>query len=139
VNKVVKNENIVFIDVDDTLILHTNEFDMKESSHLICVKDPLKGPDIVVEVHGPMVRLLKEEFQRGSFVVVWSRGGYQWASNVVNALKLNKFVHQVMSKPVVYFDDKDIGEWLKYRVYLKPEQTYKNVKLTKNKEKKSGV
>lgn len=139
-SKVIKNENIVFVDCDDTLILHTNAFDMScNLRDRVNVKDPLGEADIIVEVHAPMVRLLKEEFHRGSHIIVWSRGGYQWASNIVDALKLNKYVHQIMSKPIAYFDDKDISEWLKYRVYLKPDQTYKNVRVTKNKEKSNGL
>ena len=88
---------------------------------------------IKVGVHEPMVRLLKEESHRGSHIVVWSRGGYEWATNVLKALCIEDYVDQVMSKPSAYFDDKDISEWLKYRVYLKPDTIYKNVKTT-NKE-----
>jgi hypothetical protein len=56
---------------------------------------------------------------------VWSRGGYEWAANAVRALDLVKYVDEVVTKPMVYFDDKHVTEWLPYRVYLQPEMIYK--------------
>lgn len=121
--KVVIQEHTVFFDVDDTLIL-TSGSDALEST--IQVKDPLdKEHYIAVKKHSAMIRLLKEEAQRGSYVVVWSRGGWEWAQNVVQALDIEQYVDQVMTKPLAYFDDKDIKEWLTYRVYIPPGVRYK--------------
>jgi hypothetical protein len=119
---VIKNEHIVYVDVDDTLVLHnppSGEYDHVD------VKDPIGNRVIRLAIHLPMVRLLKEEFSRGSYIVVWSRGGYRWAENVVSALNLQDYVHQVQTKPLVYMDDKDISEWLTYRIYLSPNEKYK--------------
>lgn len=120
--KVIKNEHVVYVDVDDTLVLHnppSGEYDYVD------VKDPIENRVIRLAIHQPMVRLLKEEFSRGSYIIVWSRGGYQWAENVVSALNLQDYVHQVQTKPLVYMDDKDISEWLTYRIYLSPNEKYK--------------
>lgn len=125
--KVIHNESVVMVDVDDTLILHLSPSELLGKKK-VEVYDPITKGFIVVAVHGPMVRLVQEESHRGSFVVVWSRGGYEWASNVVKALGLEESVDQIMSKPIAYFDDKPIDEWLKYRVYLKPDTIYKNIK-----------
>ncbi len=124
--KVIENENVVMVDVDDTLVMHVKPpYDLE--SKQVKVQDPL-NPLATIEmvVNEPMVRLVREEAHRGTTVVVWSRGGYEWAQNVVVALKLTEVIDYVMSKPTAYFDDKPVEEWLKYRVYLKPETIYKN-------------
>lgn len=120
--KVIKNEKTVFIDVDDTLVMHR---DPKSEGIKIDVYDALSKRHIRLIANLPMIRLLKEEKHRGSHVVVWSRGGYEWAANVIRALELVKYVDEVMSKPMAYFDDKSIEEWLPYRVYMTPETIYK--------------
>jgi hypothetical protein len=120
---VVKNEDITFFDVDSTLVLPFSS----PHGKLIKILDPVTGRDVVQRIHEPMVRLLKEADKRGSWVVVWSRGGWEWARNVVEALNLQKEVDQVVSKPLTYFDDKDIREWLPHRVYIEPGTDYKNI------------
>jgi hypothetical protein len=118
---VTKSENIIWVDVDDTLVLHkVSEYEY------IYVTDPLGGQDIKVTPHTAMIRLLKEEKARGAHIIVHSRGGWQWALNVVEALSLQQFVDEVKTKALVYFDDKPVDEWLRYRVYLEPNIPYKN-------------
>lgn len=124
---IIKNENVSPFDVDETLILHLpiEQIALKDR---VSVYDPVDKGFIILGINRPMVRLLKEEFQRGSHVIVWSRGGHEWAANVVKALDLSKQVHLVMTKPLVYFDDKAVADWLPYRVYLKPDTVYKSFK-----------
>lgn len=121
--KTVENENVNFFDVDGTLVLHeeVDEFD----DNYLKVKDSMGNGHIVVRVHQPMVRLLKESHARGFYIIVWSKGGYQWAANVIEALGLEKQVHLVMSKPEVYFDDTPIDKWLTSRVFLPADTIYK--------------
>jgi hypothetical protein len=121
--KVITKEHTIFIDVDDTLVMHEKE--KTENGVYISVKDPIENRSIKLRVNEPMVRLLKEEHHRGSYIVVWSRGGWEWAQNVIVALGLGTKVDLVMSKPLAYFDDKPVEEWLKYRVYLSPDTPYK--------------
>lgn len=124
--KVINREALVMIDCDDTLVMHVDPEEVKYVADFIEVKDPLSEEFITVMVNEPMVRLLREEHHRGSCVVVWSRGGCEWARNVIRALGLENQVDYVMSKPLAYFDDKPIQEWLPYRVYIKPDTIYKN-------------
>lgn len=121
--QIVKSERIIPFDVDQTLVLTITP----ESLSLleVDVYDPITEKFLKMHVHEPMVRLLKEESHRGGHIVVWSRGGYEWAANVVKALHLEQYVDVVMSKPLVYFDDKNVDEWLKDRVYLEPGTVYK--------------
>lgn len=121
--RVVKSENTVFVDVDGTLINHGQRSD--RAGRRISVLDPLTGEYLPMQAHEPNIRLLLEEKHRGSFVVVWSRGGYEWAESVLKALDITDKVDLVMSKPLAYIDDVPINEWLPYRVYLDPNTDYK--------------
>lgn len=125
--KVISNEKTVFFDVDETLVLAPKDPDgtilLKD---LAIVADPLYPDGSIKRLkHHAMIRLLREEHQRGSFVVVWSRGGFEWAAAVIHALGLESCVDLIMTKPMVYFDDLPIEEWLPHRVYIAPGITYK--------------
>jgi predicted phosphatase len=122
--KIIKSEYNIFYDVDDTLVFHvdpTNPIPGRK----VQVYDAVKKKFLTMIENQAMVRLLQEEKHRGAHVVVWSRGGHEWAANVVKALDLVGCVDQVMTKPMAYMDDLDISDWLKYRVYLPPTKVYK--------------
>jgi len=122
--EIINNYNTVFFDVDGTLVL---PLDNPEYAKLPPVKiyDAITNSYITMAIHEPMVRLLLEEQVKGSYIIVWSRGGHVWAAAVIKALGLLNSVNLVMSKPMVVFDDISIDEWLKYRVYLNPGTVYK--------------
>jgi len=119
-----KNEHVAPFDVDGTLILPLTAENAMHGRK-VQVWDSISKKYISMVAHEPNIRLLIEEKHRGSLVIVWSRGGYEWAANVIRALDLVSHVDDVYSKPLAYFDDLDISEWLKYRVYLSPETRYK--------------
>lgn len=122
----INNQNISPFDVDDTLVLPLSKKEYFKGIKAVKVPDPLTpGKFIRMQAHEPMIRLLKEEKHKGSFVIVWSRGGSAWAGSVVEALNLEAYVDLIMSKPLVYFDDLSIEKWLIYRVYLDPKMKYK--------------
>lgn len=120
--KILRNEYVTFWDIDDTLVMHEKPMNSIDE---VMVKDPLGNSEIRLRKNLPMIRLMKEEKARGATVIVWSRGGFQWAENVIKALKLDGYVTLIMSKPLAYFDDKPVESWLKYRVYLDPNTSYK--------------
>lgn len=113
-----------FWDVDSTLVFSLDP-DRLVPGRKVQVYDAVTGQHLTMIENQAMVRLLREEKHRGANITVWSRGGYEWAANVVEALGLTDQVDQVMSKPMAYMDDLDISEWLKYRVYLPPTKVYK--------------
>lgn len=120
--QVINNENVRPFDVDGTLVIHDyKKYDIKT----VEVFEPATKRFVTMGIHEPMIQLLKEERYRGNFILVWSRAGKQWADNVVMALGLEDQVHLVMTKPLVYFDDIDVSEWLKDRVFLPPDAIYK--------------
>jgi hypothetical protein len=118
--RVIKRENIRPFDVDGCLIVRPEQSDLNVS-----VYDAVTEEFIRVGVNRSMVRLLMEERQRGSYIEVWSRSGWEWAENVVRALGLVDHVDLVKSKPTIYFDDTPIQDWLKDRVFIGPEVEYK--------------
>lgn len=126
---IIARERLVMCDIDDTLVMHRSlpkPYSWKDDGNCILVRDRHTGENFILEINKNMVRLLKEEHNRGATVIVWSRGGYQWAADVITALDLQGFVHTVMSKPLVYFDDKPVTEWLTDRVYIGPDANYKS-------------
>lgn len=128
---VIKNENTDFYDVDGTIIIHESHKTIPPGESLQ-VFDAVTKQFITVRINKPMVRLLRESKARGSYVVVWSRGGYRWAADVIKALELTEYVDLVISKPLAYFDDTPIEKWLPYRVFIEPGVIYKQL----NKEPK---
>lgn len=126
-------ENIRPFDVDDSLVMHDYP-DFKGSTY-VKVHDTVTDGSIRLMVNEPMVRLLKEEAMRGAYILVWSRGGHEWANAVLEALEIKKYVDLIMSKPMVYFDDKPVSEWMTDRVYIKPNVKYKVSKPTKRSNK----
>lgn len=107
-------------DIDGTLIVHRSE-----SSTLVEVLDPITDEFIIMGRNEAMIRLLKEEKHRGGFIVAWSRGGFEWATNVIDALNLKDCVDIIMDKPLVYFDNEEVVNWMKDRVFIGPEVKYK--------------
>lgn len=121
----IKNENIRPFDIDGTLVLPYNPWIVNQPGRDVLVYDSVEDKHIKMIAHEPMIRLLKEEKAKGSFILVWSRSGNDWARNVIKALQLTEYVDVVMSKPLVYFDDVDVKDWMKDRVYLSPDMRYK--------------
>lgn len=134
---IINKERLVMCDIDDTVVMHRSRGENAGLSRYLLpsdlppreyikLVDRLTGDTLELEVNKNMVRLVKEEHHRGATIIVWSRGGYEWAADVITALGLQDYVHTVMSKPLVYFDDKPVTEWLTDRVYIGPDANYKS-------------
>lgn len=121
---VIKNENIEPFDVDETLVMHQDPSTIPPGDK-VQVYDYLTKKFISMRMNKPMIRLLKESKARGFYVIVWSRGGNRWATDVLKALELTEHVDLVMSKPTKVFDDKAIEDWCTDRIYLSPDTIYK--------------
>lgn len=120
---IIRNERPIQVDVDETLVIHENPLSY---SRFVQVSDPHEvGKTITLGVNEPIIKVLKDEKKRGSFITVWSRSGYAWAAAVVTALELGEYVDIVMTKPISYIDDKPVEQWLTDRVYLHPDTVYK--------------
>lgn len=123
---IIKNEMIRPFDVDKTLVFFPKDAEVKglkcSTAYPI---DPVTKRPVKVLVNDAMVRLLIEEQQRGGFVIVWSRAGREWATNVIRALNLESYTNIIMAKPITYFDDTPVKKWMVDRVYIGPQDNYR--------------
>lgn len=94
----IENENIVCFDVDDTLVLWN-----RPDSDLIIEDSPYK-------IHKKHIISMKRFHSRGQFVIVWSKGGAQWAKKAVQLLGIEKYVNLVCAKPSWCFDDQPLDK-----------------------------
>ncbi len=115
--KVINIESTIFIDVDDTLVMW-KEAETAKADDMIKVQCPHYNTNQFLVPHKGHIKILKDRKARGSFIVVWSAGGFAWAEAVVKALGLEQYVDLVMTKPHAYIDDKQAEEIMGERIYL---------------------
>lgn len=126
--KINKNENIECFDVDGTLVIHQDPNTIPEHEQVI-VYDVVTNGSIILRRNEPMIRLLMEAKVRGFHVRVWSKSGYRWAADVIEALELEGYVDEVESKFSHYFDDLPIQDWAGERVFIDPDTIYKQTAI----------
>jgi len=114
--RTIKKESTVWVDCDDTLIMWGKEPHMKHKH--IAITNPYDGQIDHLMPHKGHIKVLKDRKARGSFIVVWSAGGYKWAEAVVKALNLEKYVDLCMTKPHMYIDDKEAKDIMGERLYI---------------------
>lgn len=107
-------------DVDDTLVIWDWKAVDPEGKGLIKIQDPNSGHTELVLPHERHVKLLKQFKARGHTVVVWSQGGWDWASIVVKSLGLESVVDFCMSKPDWYVDDLPAVAFMGNNIYKHP-------------------
>lgn len=127
--KVIENEQLVYCDVDDTLVMWQDcNPDFKE----VKVIDPYDGKEVTLRAHAGHIKVLKDRKSRGAYVTVWSAGGYKWAKAVVDALELTDYVDVVSSKPFMYIDDKIAEDIMGEHLDLGPKSKYGLINKTHN-------
>jgi hydroxymethylpyrimidine pyrophosphatase-like HAD family hydrolase len=108
---VVRNENVVYFDVDETLVYWTDdEFEIDANFY---------GKQQYIKPHFAHIDFLKSLKSRGYYIVVHSGNGYQWAEQVVKLLELEDSVDEVKTKPCKIIDDKPLSDWLGPVIYIK--------------------
>ena len=116
---IIENELTLLCDVDDTLVIWGQPI----SDKTVEITCPYTGKIEHLVPHETLIQILKQQKGRGYHVTVWSAGGWEWAKTVVIALKLEKYVDEIRTKPVKYFDDLQAAEVLGTRVYLPYKET----------------
>ncbi len=114
--RVINQESTIFIDVDDTLVMWGKSGVIGKD--LIEITDPHYGKVETLAPHKGHIKVLKDRKARGSFIVVWSAGGFAWAEAVITALGLTDYVDLIMTKPHIYIDDKMPDSILGERLYI---------------------
>ena len=122
--QVIKSNEIVFFDVDDTLVvwgdtnpeekipITVNHFDNEDDGPI-----NLGFTEYLVP-HKVHIEQLKKHKANGATIVVWSQGGWRWSQAVVNALGLAEFVDLAMSKPTWAYDDLPAHEFIGKTIWM---------------------
>lgn len=116
--KVLNRNDITVFDVDQTLVMYKNYRSAGPNKIAFDYGDET----IYLTPHKFHVMFLKHCYKRGDYVIVWSKNSAMWAEQVIKKLKLQKYVHMIMSKPTRHVDDKEnINEIVGDRIYLNDE------------------
>lgn len=116
---VLKNSNIVYYDVDETLI---NWSLPVGATFAAKVEFTEQGCTQVTYYNSFVVKSLINNHKSGKAIVVWSAAGYEHAYAVVKALELEPFVDAIMGKPTFIYDDLPASEFMpeSFRLDLDP-------------------
>lgn len=125
--KLVNSDMIVMFDVDDTILMWNNVDYRWPGEDKVELQDPYDKSIVYLKPHNQNINLMKKYKTQGYTVIVWSAGGYLWAEEAVNKLKINNLVDLVMSKPLKYVDDLKASEILGTRVYIPFDQVNKMI------------
>lgn len=117
--KVIESSKIIYVDVDDTLVIWDWQQYTDNTDDLFYLKAD-DGCTIAVLPHKRHIEMIDQFKMRGHTIVVWSQGGWAWAKKVVEALGIESKVDVVMSKPDWYVDDLASSAFMKKNIYLHP-------------------
>lgn len=115
---ILESNNITAFDIDETLLFwkHRNEPGKDKVQFLY------GDEKIFLKPHRKHIAFLKHCYNRGDFIIVWSKNGWQWAEQVVEKLELQDYVHVIMSKVTRAVDDKrDLSSIVGDVLYIEDE------------------
>ena len=118
---VLESELVVYFDVDETLISFDERY-----KNLPKKKIGPEGSRLDGYINEKLIAKIKEHRARNHAIVVWSAGGYQWALDVVTALKIEDHVDAVMAKPRWFYDDQPSNVFMddKVRIHYRIDGSY---------------
>ena len=130
--KVLKDAPTLYCDVDNTLVDITYLTD----------EDADADEGLILDYYGKVkltprfefIEAVKQAKAAGYTIVIWSGSGTDWASKVVKALHLDKYVDVVVSKPHLIFDDIRTEDLFRDVIHARPslvENPYKFIKKGK--------
>ena len=111
--KITENDNIIGVDVDETLVMWSIPVEYQGQA----IKFNNFGYETMLLPHKKHIELLKQFKVRGHYIIVWSQGGWEWASEVIKVLGLEDWVDEVKTKPKWIIDDLPANSWTR-RTYL---------------------
>lgn len=109
----------IYCDVDDTLWMWSSNQYYKESES---IEIEFMNYTVKVSPNDSNIAKLKEFYNKGYEVVVWSATGQEWASLAVKKLGLENFVDYCLGKPDFYIDDLSVNQFMisEQRLWSKP-------------------
>ncbi|MHA1676319.1 MAG: hypothetical protein ACTSU6_03995 [Candidatus Njordarchaeales archaeon] len=103
----------VYFDLDDTLL----EWYSCDKDDILAVEVVNNGHTFYKRAITANIESLKEHSHAGHIVVIWSKGGVEWANTAIMALNLEDYIDIVLTKPDWYYDDIDVAHWLPERQF----------------------
>ena len=96
---------LVFCDLDNTLVKWSPTPQEEKTQGV-----PVKGGRVVPIVEN--IAHLKRHALRGHTIILWSKGGADWAEAVAKALDIDWMIAYAMDKPSWVVDDLPCTEWM---------------------------
>lgn len=121
--KTINSEQLICVDVDDTILLW-QPVTPENQSNLVEFYDPYEKCKKWVLSHPAHIKIIKDRKARGATIILWSQSGYEWAVQAAKACGLLEYVDYCASKPVAIIDDKPASAWLQERIYLPANSDY---------------
>lgn len=113
-------EKVVYVDVDDTIIMWEPEKYLHEESEIVWIDDYTRTFPFLP--HKKNIEFVKKLKLQGYGVIVWSAAGASWAETVVNKLGLADLPDMIISKPELCIDDLlESNRIIKSIVWIHPE------------------
>jgi hypothetical protein len=97
-------DKVVYLDIDDSIILWSPELYPHAEEDLIWIDDGLTRSFPFLP-HKRNIEFVKRLKLQGYGVVAWSAAGANWASTVINKLGLQDLPDMIISKPELCIDD----------------------------------
>lgn len=113
--KVIKNENIIHVDIDDTLIIHLNNKDHPDEEYII---NPYTYEKMRIRRSLKHIELIKNYKGRGFYIIAHSGNGWKYTESIIKQLNLEEYIDLVHTKNSRYVDDLPCEEWMGNRIYL---------------------
>lgn len=119
----VKGDNVIYFDVDNTLIMwdppaYDSRIVQLPTLHYINDSHGDLMPQYVEVIpHEHHLNMIIRHKQLGNTVVVWSKSGPLWAQNVITHFGLTEYVDVCMGKPSCFYDDLKAEEFMVDRRY----------------------
>jgi hypothetical protein len=114
---IVVDRDIWEFDVDDTLIMWDRSKYPKGERVFV---ETEKGTAELI-INRKNVNMLIKGAKLGYYIRVHSGSGAKWALKIVRALKIDRYVDSVETKPKAKTDDKAPGDGITYLAYRDPE------------------
>jgi len=99
-------EKVVYYDMDETLVLWNYEPTNEILNKLVTVDGTGLLPN------ESMIISMKRNKIRGFGIILWTHSSMELANKIVKALGLEKVVDLIIPKPVRYYDDRPVEEWI---------------------------
>lgn len=110
----VDNPFVVCFDVDDTLIWASGD----NKARIVI---PLNnGHHVFLKPNHATINNLKYHAAQKHHIIVWSKAGADWAQKICLELGIDTLIDEYMTKPFVYYDDKDANTWMERVVPREP-------------------